>query len=129
MTGHIVVPQKRVEVTSGFASFNGNLTWFNTRGMGFSFGHIEDIRSTFLKLEFGFCLGKRERYTRVHLSPVRYSGLSYSLILSSLLNFLMLCSLGAIEVILKAGVVLLIINPHPEDIEDTIFWIGLRNQG
>ena len=72
MAGHIVVPPKRVEVTSGFGGVNGNLIWFNTGGCALLLNVEagEDFKSIILKPGFGFCLGKRERYTRVYLSSL-----------------------------------------------------------
>ena len=75
MIGHIVVSQKRAEVTPGFAGVNGNLIWFNTgeSALVLNIQTGEDIKSILLKPGFGFCLGKRERWTRVFLSSLDFA--------------------------------------------------------
>ena len=80
MAGHIVVPQKGVEVTSGFAGVNGNLTWFNTGGCALLLNVQtgEDTRSILLKPGYGFCFGKRKRYTRVYLSSLDCADVLFS---------------------------------------------------
>ena len=72
MVGHIVVSQKRVEVTPGFAGVDGNLLWVNTGGSALllNIETDEDTRSILLKPGYGFCLGKRDRYARVFLSSL-----------------------------------------------------------
>ena len=57
MAGHMVVPQKRVEVTSGFGGVNGNLIWFNTGGCALLLNvHTgDDIKSIIMRPGFGFC--------------------------------------------------------------------------
>ena len=72
IVGHIVVPQKRVEVTSGFAGINGNLLWVNSGGSDLilNIETDEDTKSILLKPGFGFCFGKRDRYARVFLSSL-----------------------------------------------------------
>ena len=72
MVGHIVVPQKRVEVTPGFAGINGNLLWVNTGGSALllNIETCEDTRSILMKPGFRFCLGKRDQYARMFVSSL-----------------------------------------------------------
>ena len=72
MIGHMVVPQKEVEVTAGFAGAKGNLVWFNTGDSPLMFSLRSDkvTKSLLLNPGLGFCLGKRERFFRVFLSSI-----------------------------------------------------------
>ena len=70
MVGHMVVPQKRVEVSSEFAGVNGNLIWLNSGGADLLLKVETNVesRAILLKPGFGFCVGKRKKYARVFLS-------------------------------------------------------------
>ena len=70
MVGHIVVPQKEVDVTTGFAGAQGNLFWFNSGQCDLLLRLITGnvVKSIVLAPGFGFSMGKRERYTKVFLS-------------------------------------------------------------
>ena len=69
MVGHLVIPNKGIEIKSDFAGSKGNLAWFNTGDLDLML-RVEmnkKWKSIVLKPGFGFCLGKRE-YMRVILS-------------------------------------------------------------
>ena len=72
MIGHMYLNENEVDVTAGFAGAEGNLIWFNTGGcalmLRLSTGG--ESHSIILEQGFGFCLGKREKLTRVLISPV-----------------------------------------------------------
>ena len=72
MIGHMVVPQKEVEVTAGFAGAKENLVWFNTGDLPLMFSLRTDkvTKSLLLDPGLGFCVGKRERFVRVFLSSI-----------------------------------------------------------
>ena len=72
MIGHMVLSQDEVEVTAGFAGAKGNLIWFNTGGCDLLLRlKTEEVtQSIILEQGFGFCLGKREKFTRVFISSV-----------------------------------------------------------
>ena len=70
MIGHLIVSQEEIDVTAGFAGTEGNLIWFNTGGcallLRLKIG--KETQSIILEQGFGFCLGKREKLTRVCIS-------------------------------------------------------------
>ena len=70
MCGHIFVPETEVEVTAGFAGAKGNLIWFNSGEsdvlLKLKTGKM--TKSIVLESGFGFCLGRRKRFTRVFIS-------------------------------------------------------------
>ena len=70
MVGHVVVPQREVDTSAGFAGVKGNLIWFNSGETDLMFRLVGDkvTKSIVLEPGFGFCVGKRDRYIRVLLS-------------------------------------------------------------
>ena len=70
MVGHIVVPQKEVEITAGFAGARGNLLWFNSGETDLMLRLMGEKVSKSIVLEpgFGFCIGKMERDIKIFLS-------------------------------------------------------------
>ena len=72
MVGHIVVPKKEVDVTAGFAGAKGNLIWFNSGNTDLILNlRGENLKkSIILEPGFGFCIGKRKKYTQVFLSAI-----------------------------------------------------------
>ena len=69
MVDHVVVPQKEVDISAGFAGVKGNLIWFNSGETDLMFRLVGDkvTKSIVLEPGFGFCVGKRDRYIRVLL--------------------------------------------------------------
>ena len=72
LIGHLIMDDKEVEVTAGFAGAKGNLIWFNTGSAALllTLKAGEVTQSVVLEKGFGFCLGKGEKYTRVYISSV-----------------------------------------------------------
>ena len=72
MIGHVQLSGNEAEITSGFAGAEGNLIWFNTGEcdllLRLSTGCVS--QSIILKPGFGFCLGRKEKLTRVFLSSI-----------------------------------------------------------
>ena len=68
--GHVLVPKEDIEITAGFAGTTGNLIWFNTGGcpLILKLKTGKDTQVLILDPGFGFCLGKRGKFTRVFLS-------------------------------------------------------------
>ena len=80
MVGHIFVEEDEVEVTAGFAGAKGNLMWFNSGKTDLLCRLVTGKLSKSVVLEpgYGFCLGKRERYTKVYLSSFERASHKFS---------------------------------------------------
>ena len=72
MIGHMDISQEEVEITAGFAGAKGNLIWFNTGDCDLllRLKTGKETQSMIIEHGFGFCLGKKEKFTRVFLSSV-----------------------------------------------------------
>ena len=72
MVGHIEIAQEEIEITSGFIGAKGNLVWVNTEDsvIRLSLKAGKDCECVLLDPGFGFCVGKRERHTRMFLSSI-----------------------------------------------------------
>ena len=72
IVGHIFLGQNEVDIIAGFAGAKGNLMWFNS-GKADLLCRLKtgkSSKSIVLESGFGFCLGKRERYTKVYISSL-----------------------------------------------------------
>ena len=70
--GHVFVPREESEITAGFAGAKGNLVWINTgdSALSLSMKTGKDTKSVLIDPGLGFCLGKRQRHTRVFITAI-----------------------------------------------------------